>query len=408
MMEEYNENNEFDLKVRSILENGAEEVPAGLWSGVAKRLPAASGTASRRPVFVRVIRYSAVAVAAACLAVGVVFTARDKALLEKFNISSVGSILTDASSVSSSSVPSAAELPAMSGRVPSAVASPAAMTESPAANDEVAYEEESAVTEVSEKSTTEEAPAPAAASDSKPIENTVVKPLSDDFPADPDELKSNHRPTVSLGAFTNAASNGTSSKGGAAMMGKQSTSVGAETVRPSVAETSTPIFGIPVSAGLAVKINFTERWGLGIGVNYSYLSSRFDGVYLMEDGSTRNYSNIRKELHYIGIPVNAYFNMVRSDIVNFYTFAGGTIEKCVSDKYRMVSPESGTLIHKEKVPGLQYSAGLGLGVEFNLAPHFGLYIDPSVRYYFNSGQPTSIRTQQPFLAQLDLGFRVNF
>ena len=54
---------------------------------------------------------------------------------------------------------------------------------------------------------------------------------------------------------------------------------------------------------------------------------------------------------------------------------------------------------------MQYSVGAGIGVEFMLANHLGLYLDPGFRYYFDNGQPVSIRTQQPFMMNFELGFR---
>ena len=51
------------------------------------------------------------------------------------------------------------------------------------------------------------------------------------------------------------------------------------------------------------------------------------------------------------------------------------------------------------------SAGIGIGVEFMLGKHTGLYIDPSLRYYFNNSQPKSIRTVQPLMLGFEMGMR---
>ena len=61
--------------------------------------------------------------------------------------------------------------------------------------------------------------------------------------------------------------------------------------------------------------------------------------------------------------------------------------------------------HKEKVAGMQLSANAGIGVEFMLGQHLGLYVDPSVRYYFDCGQPKNIRTVQPLMLGFEMGFR---
>ena len=90
--------------------------------------------------------------------------------------------------------------------------------------------------------------------------------------------------------------------------------------------------------------------------------------------------------------------------MNFYAYAGGAIEKCVSDRYDLLST---TIVHRERPEGVQVSANVGIGVEFALGRYLGLYLDPSVRYYFDCNQPTSIRTAQPLMLGFEIGLRVN-
>jgi hypothetical protein len=184
-------------------------------------------------------------------------------------------------------------------------------------------------------------------------------------------------------------------------------SVVAKPIETGITETSTnTIYGIPVSVGTGVKIDFNERWSLGIGVNYSYLSSKFYGTYtLAKDGVeiSSTASDIKNSQHFVGIPVNAYYNILGSKNINLYAYAGGTVEKCVSDKYEVLST---SIVHKEKTKGLQLSANAGIGVEFLMGQHLGLYVDPSLRYYFDNNQPKSIRTAQPLTFGFEMGLRV--
>jgi hypothetical protein len=57
------------------------------------------------------------------------------------------------------------------------------------------------------------------------------------------------------------------------------------------------------------------------------------------------------------------------------------------------------------VDGVQFSAAAGIGLQFRLVGGLNLYFDPSLRYYFDCGQPTSIRTQMPLLMNLEAGLR---
>jgi hypothetical protein len=168
------------------------------------------------------------------------------------------------------------------------------------------------------------------------------------------------------------------------------------------------IYGIPVSFGAGVKFRFSERWSLGMGLNYSMLTSRFNGKYTkVEDGKAELplTATIRNTQHYVGIPINAYYNILSHDHVNFYAYAGGTVEKCVADKY--IVQTTPVINHAEAVKGVQLSANAGIGVEFSLGRYVGLYIDPSLRYYFHCGQPKSIRTAQPLMLGFEMGLRFN-
>jgi hypothetical protein len=176
-----------------------------------------------------------------------------------------------------------------------------------------------------------------------------------------------------------------------------------------VTQTSTnSAYGIPVSFGAGVRIGLSSKWSIGAGVNYSMLSRNFYGTYTKvgAGGTIENStsSDIRNTQHYIGIPVNAYYDIVDSRNVNFYAYAGGTVEKCISDKYSVLNT---SIIHKEKVDGFQWSANVGIGVGFKLSKHLGLYIDPSLRYYFDNGQPHSIRSAQPLMLGFEVGLKVN-
>lgn len=174
-----------------------------------------------------------------------------------------------------------------------------------------------------------------------------------------------------------------------------------------VKQTSTnSAYDIPLSFGAGVRIGLSPKWSIGAGVNYSMLSRKFSGTYTKVNAAgvieNSTASDIRNTQHYIGIPVNAYYDIVDSRNVNFYAYAGGAVEKCISDKYSVLNT---SIIHKEKVSGFQWSANLGIGVGFKLGEHLGLYIDPSLRYYFDCGQPHNIRAAQPLMLGFEVGLR---
>ena len=174
-----------------------------------------------------------------------------------------------------------------------------------------------------------------------------------------------------------------------------------------VKQTSTnSAYDIPLSFGAGVRIRLSPKWSIGAGVNYSMLSRKFSGTYTKVNSvgviENSTASDIRNTQHYIGIPVNAYYDIVDSRNVNFYAYAGGAVEKCISDKYSVLNT---SIIHKEKVTGFQWSANVGIGVGFKFGEHLGLYIDPSLRYYFDCDQPHNIRSAQPLMLGFEIGLR---
>ena len=178
-------------------------------------------------------------------------------------------------------------------------------------------------------------------------------------------------------------------------------------VSTGITENSTgSTFGIPVSFGLGVRFDLTPRWSVSTGVRYSLLERKFYGTYTLvdEDGNIAKSesSDIRNSQHYFGIPVNVAFNIIRKDYLRFYAYAGGAVEKCLADKYNVLSSNT---IHVENVKGAQLSVNVGAGVEFLAGKHLGIYLDPSLRYYFNNGQPTSIRTVRPLMLGFEAGLR---
>ena len=176
-----------------------------------------------------------------------------------------------------------------------------------------------------------------------------------------------------------------------------------------VIESDESSYSVPVSFGVGVKVDFAKRWAASIGVNYSRLNRTFGGTFfdLHDDGTytTTDFSHISNSQDYIGIPVNVYYNILKSRIIEFYAYAGGAAEKCVSNAFRM-SADGTDINHRESVKGMQFSANVGLGMEFVIADLVGIYIDPSLRYYFpDERQPRSIRTAQPLMFGVELGFR---
>ena len=437
------EENKFDLQIRSMLEDAEEKVPDRVWEAISSRLDKADAAQRRRKVLPW-LRYTGLVSAAAAIALGIFFSVNtaDRATspLQKSsqavesaiadNITSPAdeeitgqeTLTTDIPQQESAPaqkpssiaddirVSSVAEVaPDMDGRVSSAAEITPDKDGDAAAEQPAAPEGEPAIPQDTQgenragsisRQIKEAAAKDALAQNEEPWDET-------DFMEEEQSPKKGIRTslTISGNAAGNSAS-GNSRSGGRPIMSVMRPDRNSQNAIDEDKNSCT--YGIPLSFGLGTKIIFTDRWSLGIGINYSLLNRTFSGTYTKYnakgDPEPVHYSKIRNSQSYIGIPVNVYFSIVRNRTVDFYAYAGGTAEKCVFNGYRMGNTEA---TYKEKVAGFQFSANAGIGVEFIIADMLGIYVDPSVRYYFpDSRQPKSIRTVQPLSLGFEVGFRV--
>ena len=392
-MFEDNKYKESDLMMRSILEDGVEEVPAGVWDAVAEGLD----KASRKKTVVLMWRRTAVGFGvAAALAVGLVLNHGDDDIVKPVQddmIAVVEPVQTEMSSTEDDAFATDVMMAEVREKP-----LPKTIRKQPAIP--VDMKEITSVQEMTET-------APAAAEDEVSSDEMTYRFNEEYEPSEWEEEKERRKVGTSLVISGIAGTNGTQAKPGGQGMLKQP-SISSAPPKTGIKETSTrSTYGIPVSFGAGVKIDFTDRWSLGVGLNYTLLTRRFYGSYteVNEQGSIviNTQTDIRNTQNYVGIPVNAFYNIVDTRHLNIYTYAGGAVERCVSDKYQLLGKD---ITHSEKAKGVQLSVNLGIGVEFLLGDYLGLYIDPSLRYYFDNGQPKSIRTDQPLMLGFEMGLRV--
>jgi hypothetical protein len=132
----------------------------------------------------------------------------------------------------------------------------------------------------------------------------------------------------------------------------------------------------PFSAGLSVRKELSDRWGVESGLVYTRLKSD-------------------QSLHYIGIPLKTDLTFHKNKRVNLYASAGGTIEKCVAGDV--------------KPAPLQLSLNTAIGLRYKLNDRLSLYAEPGLSYYFDDGSPvTTIRKEKPLHVNLLCGVRMTY
>ena len=403
------EDNRFDLEIRSMLENAREDVPEGLWQGIESRLPA---PAKARPAAIWWKIASATGAVAAAVALTVFFSTRpvvqnpvdiipsqDSGLSQLMETPlapetgnmkplSIGQAFgesvseTDGKTFTETSGESVVEENAAAGTAGKEETAPAAGTEETAVADETAVREENTA------------------------ENWIRKYESADFDERGEELQRSRKEKrgVVLSAYADALSNSNTAKASDINMLKRPAVPQATTIE----ETGESRYAIPVAAGIGLRFDVSKRFSIGTGVSWSYLTRSFSGQFNELDAegaiiSQTGYTNIRNSQHYIGIPLNLYVDIIRKDFIDFYAYASGSANYCLSNRYQMDKSKS----YSPEGSNWQFSAGIGMGVEFIAAKKVGFYIDPSLNYWFTAGEVSNIRTRQPLMLGLELGIRLH-
>lgn len=167
---------------------------------------------------------------------------------------------------------------------------------------------------------------------------------------------------------------------------------------------------IPVKVGLTARYNITSRLGVETGLTYSILSS---SVKIGNSETGKNWSTGSQTLHYLGIPLNISFNILNSRYVNIYVTGGGMMEKSISGSIKTDEYVDGrfdrTLTTNISPKGLQWSVNAAAGVEANILPQLGFFVEPGVSHHFKNGSRVrSIYTDKPTDFSLGFGLRYSF
>ncbi len=369
---------DFDLQLRSMMEDAQEPAPAGAWRAISSRLDAIAGA----PVAAahRVWYWAGAALAAAAaIVLGVFFIGT--------------SDNTPAPAMLADNTPAviAAEAPVIAG-----------LTGNPAEAPVIAAEEPviAGTTPVIAGPTGNPADAPVIAAEEPVIAGPTGHPAAAQPAADPfaqmayEDSRAARRPVNVSVLLTGGASGNNASNAPMALAAP------GQYFQTGITETSQSSYGIPVIIGIGARLALTESISIGAGIDYSLLTRSFEGRYT--DGINTQTGDFNHTLQYLGIPVDLFVSLVQRKDIRFYSNVGAEIEKGISNKYRLLGTDT---IVGDKVQGVQWSVGGGLGIEFSLGSRVALFAEPTFKYYFNCDQPKSIRTEKPFQMVLRAGLR---
>ena len=163
---------------------------------------------------------------------------------------------------------------------------------------------------------------------------------------------------------------------------------------------------MPITFSLALKYKLNNRFGLETGLSYSRLKSE------SEIGTGGNAIREQQTIHYLGIPLKGTYNIYNVRRWSLYGTLGVKLEMPVYAPLNtgyfvngMKELEEKSTLHAP----LQWSVGTGVGLQYNLTPNVGFYVEPSLQYYIPAGSDIeTYRTEHPFMFSLPLGIRITW
>ncbi len=392
---------DFDAQMRSMLADAEVKAPRRVWKGVSARLEADAAPVVRPWGW---MKWAGVSLAAAAaVAAGLFFTGTRHSIPTNY-YNQEQSLIAQAGEPAGAVIDVPVEAPAAA---PAEEAAEVAAATHPARRQGPAPRAAAPIPSVTESPATE-APAPitdaapaAADTDGRPEPARRTPGTRTERPA-ADPFAGPFVPTVQRGGTSgiDLYAQGTLGSNDPDFRRALRSSFMAPGESNGFTEQGASSYGIPFTVGLGVRFHLAPRLSLGTGLDYSLLTRTFAGSYGDMSGS------VSHTMHYLGVPVRLYYDVVSANRLDFYVYGGGEIEYCVSNQYRLFANPD--VVKRYPVAGPQLSVAAGLGVEFKLTRQLGLYFDPGVNYYFPANQPKSIRTEKPFLLNFDAGLRFNF
>ena len=163
---------------------------------------------------------------------------------------------------------------------------------------------------------------------------------------------------------------------------------------------------LPVALHLMLSRQISEKVSIEIGLSYTQLNST------ITTGSTNANIQERQKLRYLGIPLRFGWTWHDKARLRLYISTGPMLELPLYSTIGVRHFYNGTnTFQKEVSPHVpvQWSISFGLGVQYNVTPNLGIYLEPNMQYFFNDGSGIkTYRTEHPFEFTLPLGLRFHW
>lgn len=159
----------------------------------------------------------------------------------------------------------------------------------------------------------------------------------------------------------------------------------------------------PITFGVSLTKNIGKNWNVETGLQYSLLKSNFTL------GESEYYINREQKVHYLGIPLRTSYKWYNSKNLSAYSSAGIILNIPIYGKNSEQYVIGTTVPYRDTwnfTPSVQWAVGVGTGLQYNFAPNWSIYIEPSFNWYIPNGSSVhTIWTEHPFSVTVPFGIR---
>lgn len=147
----------------------------------------------------------------------------------------------------------------------------------------------------------------------------------------------------------------------------------------------------PIKTGLSLRFPISERISVTSGMDYTLYLSRI---------SFHNSEEILQKVHYLGIPLRLDWTFASSSILDAYLGCGLETETCIGAQLERTPI---------KYDDLTISLLGVTGIQLNLMPWLGFYIEPQLSYNVLTKERAieTWRSEHPCMFTVSSGFRFN-
>ena len=159
----------------------------------------------------------------------------------------------------------------------------------------------------------------------------------------------------------------------------------------------------PITIGIAVNKRIGGKFSIETGLKYSFLKSDF------RLGTGNYFVDKEQKLHYLGIPLNVSYQLIRYKKLSAYSSAGITLHIPIFGKTTADYITDGISVYTNDwkvTPPTQWTTNTSLGIQYQFAPNVNLFVEPTLNWYIPNGSNIKNSwTEHPFTFTVPIGIR---